>query len=386
MADPPSTAPKKKKKSKAQPAATVRAPGGDAGLLTAWRTWALAGLVLVGGVVAWKLVGSSYKGDVETICNGEKASGFTIAKDMSKVTQYVRSHLATPEGNELFSTLSDAKLVDRAKRLDTEAANLKIGSCPMVAAYQQVAAEGDYRSDVQRLCSTVTFPKLAEQDDDTRLARIEEWLDKSAKSPRTKELADPLRQGTPADRAKLLRDTGVKIDVFSCDLAKVIEGPVVQRSKGFAQVRPYAEPQINGVLAVDVLAKGLVDVTPAMNECYRKALDGKPDLEGKLAVKLKIDTTGKVTGALPADANILDKDVTTCILSALRTMKLPANDGPMVTALVPLQLTLSASPGGAPAPGSSASGAPSASSAPSAKPGAPGKPAPSARPAPSSNP
>jgi len=382
MADPTSTAPKKKK-AKAQPAAAapVPAPGGEAGLLTP-RTWALLGLVLVGGVVAWKILGSSYKGDVETICNGEKGSGFTVAKDMSKVTQYVRSHLATPEGNELFSTLSDAKLVDRAKRLETEANNLKIGSCPMVAAYQQVAAEGEYRADVQRLCSTVTFPKLAEQDDDARLARLEEWIDQSAKSPRTKELAEPLRHGTPADRAKLLRDTGNKVDVFTCDLAKVLEGPAIPRSKGNPQVRPYAEPQVNGVLPPEALAKALVDVGPAMNECYRKALDGKPDLEGKMAVKLKIDPTGKVTGAIPADASIIDKEATGCILTALRTMKLPANDGPMVTALVPLELTLSGTPaaGGAPAPGSSASGAPSGAAAPS------GKPAPSAKPAASNKP
>jgi hypothetical protein len=119
-----------------------------------------------------------------------------------------------------------------------------------------------------------------------------------------------------------------------------------------------------------------------MNECYRKALDGKPDLEGKMAVKLKIDPTGKVTGAIPADANILDKDVTGCILAAMRTMKLPPSDGPMVTALVPLELTLSGGTGagGAPAPGSSASGAPSGAPAPSVK------PAPSAKPAPSSKP
>jgi hypothetical protein len=386
MADPTSTAPKKKK-AKAQPAAAAPVPtaGGDAGLLTAWRTWALAGLVLVGGVVAWKLLGSSYKGDVETICNGEKGSGFTVAKDMSKVTQYVRSHLATPEGNELFSTLSDAKLVDRAKRLETEASTLKIGSCPMVAAYQQVAAEGDYRADVQHLCSTVTFPKLSEQDDDARLARLEEWIDKSAKSPRTKELAEPLRQGTPADRAKLLRDTGNKIDVFTCDVAKVVESPIAPHPKGLPQVRPFAEPQVNGALPVEALAKGLVDVTPAMNECYRKALDGKPDLQGKLAVKLKIDPTGKVTGAIPADADIVDKEATMCILAALRTMKLPANPGPMVTALVPLELTLSgnAPAGGATAPGASASGAPSAPSArpaPSTKPGASAPPAPPTKP------
>jgi hypothetical protein len=380
MADPTPTAPTKKK-TRAQPAAApVAAPGGDAGLVEAWRTWALVGLVLVGGVVAWKLLGSTYKGDVETICNGEKGSGFTVSKDTSKVTQYVRAHLATPEGNELYSTLADAKPADRAKQLESAAATLKITPCPMVAAYQQVAAEGEYTSDVQHLCSSLTFPKLAEQDDDARLAQIEAWIDHEAKSPRTKELGEALRRGGPADRARLLREKGNDVRVFTCDMARVLEGPVVVKGKGPPQVRPYAEPQVNGVLPPEQLAKGLVEVTPAMNECYRKALEGKPDLEGKLAVKVKIDTTGKVTAAMPADSNVPDKDATMCILTALKTMKVGANPGPMLTALIPLEMTTSGQagpPAGSPPPAASAA---SAASVPSAKLAPSAKPAPSARP------
>jgi hypothetical protein len=369
MGDTSSTASPKQKKTKAAEATPPPAPPDGGGLLTAWRTWAIGGFVLIGGIVAWKLIGSTYRSDVDTICNAEKGSGFTIQKDMSKVTQYVRSHLATPEGNELFSTLSDAKMIDRAKKIRDEAAKEKISSCPIAAAYEQLAAEGDYRSDLQRLCSNVTFPKLAEAEDAERLGRLEDWIDRQAKSPRTKELADPLRQGAPADRAKLLRDTANKMDIFTCDVAKTLESPVLpSKGKGQPVVRPYSTPQINGVLPVDDLAKALVEVTPAMNACYKKGLDIKPDLEGKVAIKVKIDPSGKVTAAMPAEVQVPEHDTVVCILKAIQDMKLPQNPGPLVTALIPLELTTAGLGAPSTAPSGSSTTSSSVSPAPSSAP------------------
>jgi hypothetical protein len=312
----------------------------DGGLLTGWRTWTVVGVVFVGGVVGWKLIGSSYKSDVETICNAEQNSGFTMQKDLSKVTQYVRAHLATPEGNQLFSALSDAKLADRSKRLQGEADAQKLRSCPLVASYQQVAAEGEYRSDLQHLCSSLNFPKLGEMDDDGRLSKLLYWIDQHAKSPRTKELVDPLRQAPPAGRAALLRDAGVKMDVFSCDVAKVLEGPVLPpKGKGPPAVRPYSAPQINGTLDGADLGKALAAVTPTMNDCYKKGLEKNPDLEGKLAVKVRFDPSGAVANTAPAEVTLGDHEVAQCILQALKGMKVGAVQGPLVTALIPLELT-----------------------------------------------
>lgn len=353
MAEASSTeTPAKKKKAKARSPEPATPPPEGGGLLTAWRSWAVIGVLLVGGVVAWKLLGSSYKSDVETICNAEKGSGFTIEHDPSKVTQWVRAHLATPEGNELYSGLGEMKVHDRGKRLQSTADELKVGACPAVASYEKVAADGDYKTDLQRLCSNVTFPKLAELDDAARLAALEEWIDKNAKSPRTKELADPLRQGGPPERAKLLRDTANKENVYTCDVAKTLEAPVAPpKGKGAPTVRPYAAPQINGGLAAEDLAKGLAEVTPAMNECYKAGLAKKPDLEFKMAVKMKVDPAGKVSGAMPAEPGVPDREVTECILKAIKSMKLPAPSGPLVTVFVPLELTttaVEAPPGAAP--------------------------------------
>jgi hypothetical protein len=336
------------------------------GGVTDWRIWGAVGALLVVGVIAWKLLGSTYKGDVETMCDGETASGYTIEHDGSKVTAYIRQHLATPEGNELFSTLTDAKLADKATRLQKESTAAGLRACPMVTAYEKLNAEGEFRGDVQHLCSNAAFPHLGEVDDAARLQRLEDWIDQSARSPRTKELADPLRQGTPADRAKLLRETAAKTGVYSCEVAKLLEGPILPaKGTGPPMVRPFAEPQIIGVMKPEDVAKALVDVTPAMSECYKKGLEKKPDLDGKLAVKMKIDPNGKVTGVAPADQNVPDKDTTLCILQVMKGMEFPKNPGPLVSIFFPLELTTKALP----PPG--AAGAPDLSGPPGFPPAAP---------------
>jgi hypothetical protein len=113
------------------------------------------------------------------------------------------------------------------------------------------------------------------------------------------------------------------------------------------------------VLKPEDVAKVLVDATPAMNECYKKGLERKPDLEGKLAVKMKVNPDGKVQGLSPADETLPDKDTAMCILQVLKGMEFPKNPGPLVSLFLPLELTTSALPPRAPAapPVPAASGA-----------------------------
>src|SRR5580698_3177306 len=187
----------------------------------------LAGLLLVGAVVAWRLTGVTARGDVETICRAELRSGLTLARDMPALTEWLRGHLATPEGNALLSSLGDAPVADRAPRLRSAAAALDLGECPMAQSYEALVTDGDYRADLQRLCSQLTFPDLAAGDDATRLATLEAWIAGEAANARTRALAGPLRDApTPADRARVLREASRAIDIFSCDVAKVLESPI----------------------------------------------------------------------------------------------------------------------------------------------------------------
>jgi hypothetical protein len=330
-----------KKTTKAKPraaAAVARPPSDDAPL--GWRTWAVVGVVLVGGVIAWRLLGASYGRDVQAICNAEQLSGHPADKEVSKMSSWLRDHLGTPEGNELFSSVSDAKVQDRAKVLQDGADKAHVTPCPLVQTYQRLAAESDYRVDVQRLCSAFTFPKLLASDDDTRLQMLEDWIDKMATSPRTKELADPLRQATTgADRAKVLRDVANKVDVFSCESAKTLETPTPMPLKGDPVVRLYTAPEIVGALKAPDIAKAISDAQPALVDCYKKAIERKPDIVGHFTAKLEIDASGKVIKDSPGEDNTLgDHDAVICLAHALRSAKFPSNPGPLSTVLLPLEL------------------------------------------------
>ncbi|HEY6458665.1 MAG TPA: AgmX/PglI C-terminal domain-containing protein [Polyangiaceae bacterium] len=347
-------------------------PAPDAGWFTGWRTWVVLGVVLVGGVAAWKILGSSYKGDIETICNSEAGSGFTMGKDTSKVTTYIRAHLATPEGNTFFSSLSDARLMDRANQLKLEAGKLHLGSCPLVASLERMAAEGEYRSDVQHLCSNITFPTLGQQEDAGRVQMLEDWIDKSAKSPRTKELGAALRQGGPADRATLLRTTAGSLDIFTCDLAKTLEGPLLPgKGKIPPTVQLFAEPQVVGDLPIQGLKAAVMTAVPSMTECYKAALKIKPDYEAKMPVKLKVGPDGKVISAGPGDSSPQDKPTQECIIDTVKAMEFPKNPGPLASILLPLELTQTGIPKTAPAASSSAPGGSAAPPPGSAHPPAP---------------
>jgi hypothetical protein len=187
---------------------------------------ALVGLALIGGVVLWRLAGTTVAVDVETICRAEVRSGLTLAKDMPALNVWLRGHVGTPEGNELLARLGDAPVVERGPRLRNAAAALGIADCPVARSYEGLATDGEYRADLERLCSYVTFPDLAGGDDAARLTALEEWIESRASDARTKALADPLRSAeTPGERARLLRATAREMDIFTCDVAKTLESP-----------------------------------------------------------------------------------------------------------------------------------------------------------------
>jgi hypothetical protein len=186
----------------------------------------LAGLAIITGIVAWRLATASYRADIETLCNAEARSGLVMGKDTQALSTWLRDHLTTPAGNELLSALDDAPISGRAARLRQVAASVGTGACPMAESYESLVVEADYRADLQHLCSYVTFPDLAHGDDAARLAALEDWIDGQAKNPRTKALAEPLRNaGTPGERARVLRQASRAMGIFTCDVAKTIEIP-----------------------------------------------------------------------------------------------------------------------------------------------------------------
>ena len=172
-----------------------------------------------------RLIGSTYSTDIRTICAAEERSGHAMRDGMAAVSEWVHANLKTPEGNLFYSSLADTEIDRRADRLRREASALHIPSCPMLDAYDRLAVDARHRGDMERMCSWVTFPGFAELDDDARIARLEDWIDSDARSPRTKELAEPLRLADPAERAEVLRAAARQSGLLSCDLAKTLGVP-----------------------------------------------------------------------------------------------------------------------------------------------------------------
>ena len=81
-----------------------------------------------------------------------------------------------------------------------------------------------------------------------------------------------------------------------------------------------------------------------MNDCYKVGLERKPDLDGRLAIKFRVDPAGKVSGVAPADATVTDQGTTECIVQVIKGLELPKNPGPLVSVLVPLELTTTTLP------------------------------------------
>ena len=182
---------------------------------------AALGVGLLAGTSLWQLARSSYYTDVKTICDAEDRSGHTMAEGMSAVSAWVRATLTTSDGNLLYSSLADVEITGRGERLRREATALGIDRCPLVSAYERLAADGEYRGDVEHLCSRTTFPDFADLDDEARLSSLAAWIDGAAKSPRTRDLAGRLRDAPTAERADVLRAAATESKLLSCDLAKV---------------------------------------------------------------------------------------------------------------------------------------------------------------------
>jgi hypothetical protein len=185
---------------------------------------AALGVILVLGVVSWKLLASTYPEDVTTICNAEIASGFFLDREMGNVTEWVRGHLTTRQGGEFFASLRDEPLGDRARDLRAQAHALALGGCPLAQSYDELQAQAEYRADLQRLCSRFTFPGLGELAPAQRVQRLAEWIETEAITPRARLLAAPMGSArTVTDSGALLAQAAAEANLFTCDLAGTLE-------------------------------------------------------------------------------------------------------------------------------------------------------------------
>jgi hypothetical protein len=180
-------------------------------------------------VAAAKLLGATYAHDVATVCNAESASGLVTSRNAARVSQWTQDHLRTPEGGRLLAALRDLPLDERARWLEERSRAAGLSNCPMVKVYDELSREWNTRRELQRLCSTATFPDLDTLDEAGRRQVIDEWFELHAVTAQALSLRSRLR-GTqkPAGRAEVLRDAATGLGVLTCDVAKILATPVSQ--------------------------------------------------------------------------------------------------------------------------------------------------------------
>jgi hypothetical protein len=98
----------------------------------------------------------------------------------------------------------------------------------MADVYEEAARQAAARRDVQKLCSTTTFPDLSRLQEALRLQMIEEWISEQPTDGIVRALAEPLwGADNGRARADLLREAAYGLDLYSCDVARVMAQPAV---------------------------------------------------------------------------------------------------------------------------------------------------------------
>jgi hypothetical protein len=297
----------------------------------------------------------SYREDVQRVCFAEKNSGVDATKDTHKVEQYAKEHLDTPEGAKWFTELTAKGVADRASGLSDEAKRLGIADCPLVRAYVSVRANGEYQSDIYRLCSDLV--SIEQYDDAGRLQQIVDWIHLKAKSPRTQELAEKLTAAPPPQRAEIVRQTSSDAAVYICELASLLSRPQ-SHPRQSNPIVAIGDPQINGSMKEGELVAALIAAEDDLHKCYDSGLAHDPNLSGRLMLNFVILPAGNV-GHLSVEpsSTLHDRDVGKCVATRIKSQHFPAKDGPLNAVLLPLDFT----PGlAAPAPSASASASSSA--------------------------
>ncbi len=297
----------------------------------------LAGLILIGGVIAWRLTAGSYKTDIQKICFAEKNSALDAKQDIRKIESWAKEQLDTPEASAWLTELVKKGVGDRGTGLRDESKRLGIAECPLAASYEALRLDGEYRQDIAGLCSLNDLPAIEAADDAERLHKLLDWIQTRAKSPRTKALAEKITQADAKDRADVLREAANASAVFQCELVNTLLKPQSKPRKNEPAIE-LGTPQVNGDLTVDKIVATFLQKKDAMRKCYDEGLAKNADLAGRVMLKISIAPNGKIGRAgTEAGTTLPDPAVVKCVLKVVNELVFPETKSLMVSMLLPLE-------------------------------------------------
>lgn len=134
---------------------------------------------------------------------------------------------------------------------------------------------------------------------------------------------------------------GSAVELSGIDAGKasgsVESGSVTEKKvKGKATVGPGEEAGGSGILDQAKVTKTVRKRMAALRNCYEKALKKNPTLEGKIAVKFTIGTSGRVTAASATSDTLGDPSVTSCVIGKFRSFTFDKPEGGSVVYVYPI--------------------------------------------------
>jgi TonB family protein len=104
----------------------------------------------------------------------------------------------------------------------------------------------------------------------------------------------------------------------------------------------FGEISTSGGLSKKTIQKTFKQKLTAIELCYQKALEKKPNIQGEATFQLMIDSKGRVTKVNLVSSKLNDKDLEQCIIQKVKELTFPAPEGSdKVTATVSFNLKTS---------------------------------------------
>jgi hypothetical protein len=184
----------------------------------------------------------------------------------------------------------------------------ELGTYFMVSKEDWASAEKNYRRSCQLL-----FPS---EDPDVTCTDLKELQEYKARRERAKELSSAM------DQLNALKTASAA-------------GSEESQATNRPQVR-MGTPTIAGSLPPEVIQRIVRGKYGDYRGCYEQGLTRNPSLEGRVAVKFVIGTSGATASAADAGSTIPDPQMIQCVVSAFKALKFPSPPGGTVAVTFPI--------------------------------------------------
>jgi TonB family protein len=148
------------------------------------------------------------------------------------------------------------------------------------------------------------------------------------------DVGGSLRAPAGSEGGGKVADIGA-IRVSQADADLSTEGATERKVKGSASAGKGDEVGGSGILDAGEVNKVVKSRLTAIKMCYEKALKKNPTLEGKLSVRFTIGTSGRVTSASVSSDTLGDPEVSSCVISKVKTFAFSKPEGGSVEYVFP---------------------------------------------------